>query len=137
MMAQTKRGLVSRGAAKPRAALATLRFDEFRGGRETVTHQYRTWRKQADHSALARLIGAGDGLDRLHSGEKPGEAASEVLEVTDLEKPGGLAMVWSIWDRARERMERERADDAYGAWESANRRPGQSIEEWLTYLRAR
>ncbi len=26
--------------------MATLRFDEFRGGRETTTHQHRSWRKQ-------------------------------------------------------------------------------------------
>ena len=32
-------------------------------------------------------------------------------------------------------MEHERADDAYCAWESAHRKPGQSIDEWLTYLR--
>ncbi len=44
-------------------------------------------------------------------------------------------MVWSILDRAHERMEHERADDAYGIWESEHRRPGSSIEEWLTYLR--
>ena len=59
----------------------------------------------------------------------------EVLEVADLEKPGGLAMVWTILDRAHERMDHERADDAYTAWEAARRKPGQTIEEWLTYLR--
>ncbi len=39
----------------------------------------------------------------------------EGLEVKDFEQPGGLAMVCSILDRARERLEHERANDAYGA----------------------
>ena len=55
--------------------------------------------------------------------------------MSDLEKPTGLEMVWKILDRAHERMEHERADDAYGAWESAHRKPGQSMDERLTYLR--
>ena len=29
----------------------------------------------------------------------------------------------------------KRVDDAYGAWESAHRKPGQPIDEWITYLR--
>ena len=47
MMAETHRELANRGGAtKPKHGLATLRLDEFRGGRETTTHQYRSWRKQ-------------------------------------------------------------------------------------------
>ncbi len=57
----------------------------------------------------------------------------EILEVKDLEQPGGLAMIWSILDRAHEPMEHERADGADAAWETAHRRACSSIEEWLTY----
>ena len=59
----------------------------------------------------------------------------EILEVSDLEKPTGQDICRKILDRAHQSMEHERADDAYGAWESARRKPGQSIDEWLTYLR--
>ena len=31
---------------KPRSVLATLNLEEFRGGCETTTHQYRAWKKQ-------------------------------------------------------------------------------------------
>ncbi len=44
-------------------------------------------------------------------------------------------MAWAFWARAHERVEHERADDAYAAWESAHRRADQPVEEWLTYLR--
>ncbi len=112
-MAETQRELVNRGAAKPTTALATLRLDEFRGGRETTTHQYRCWRKQVQ--ITQRLHGLSDPeMALIIYTQAKGRAKQllEVLEVTDLEKPGGLAMVWSILDRTRERMEREKADDA-------------------------
>ena len=136
MMAETQRDLVGRGANKPKHGLSTLRLDEFRGGRETTTHQYRSWRKQVQ--IMQRLHGLTDPeMALVLYTQVKGRAKQllEVLELSDLEKPGGLAMVWSILDRAHERMEHERADDAYGAWESAHRRAGSSIEEWLTYLR--
>ena len=39
MMAETHRELANcGGATKPKHGLATLRLDEFRGGRETTTH---------------------------------------------------------------------------------------------------
>ena len=140
MLAETQRELVSRagptGPMKPKTALASLKLEEFRGGRETTTHQYRSWRKQV--LIVQRLYGLSDPeMALLIYTQVKGRAKQllEVLEVTDLEKPEGLAMVWAILDRAHERMEHERADDAYSAWESARRKPGQSIEEWLTYLR--
>ena len=34
------------GERKPRTALASVKLEEFRGGRETTTHQYRAWKKQ-------------------------------------------------------------------------------------------
>ena len=137
MMAETHREIESRSATtKPKHGLATLRLDEFRGGRETTTHQYRSWRKQV--LITQRLHGLSDPeLALVMYTQVKGRAKQllEILEVKDLEQPGGLAMIWSILDRAHERMEHERADDAYAAWETAHRRAGSSIEEWLTYLR--
>jgi hypothetical protein len=124
------------GATKPKHGLATLRLDEFRSGRETTTHQYRSWRKQV--LITQRLHGLSDPeLALVMYTQVKGWAKQllEILEVKDLEQPGGLAMIWSILDRAHERTEHERADDAYAAWETAHRRAGSSIEEWLTYLR--
>ena len=137
ILAETQHELATKvGSVKPRAALATLRLEEFRGGRETTTHQYRAWRKQMQ--ITQRLYGLPDAeLALIIYTQVKGRAKHllEVLEVTDLEKPGGREMVWQILDRAHERMEHERADDAYSAWESAHRKPGQSMDEWLTYLR--
>ena len=137
IMAQTQHELASnKGSVKPRTALATLKLEEFRGGRETTTRQYREWRKQV--LITQRLHGLTDTETAfIIYNQVKGRAKQllEVLEVTDLENPGGLEMIWKILDRAHERMEHERADDAYHAWETAHRKPGQTMEEWLTYLR--
>ena len=141
ILAETQLELATKGTnnpVKPRAALATLKLEEFRGGRETTTYQYRAWKKQA--MITQKLYGLTDAeLALIIYTQARGRAKQllEILEVDDLEKPDGLEMVWKILDRAHERMEHERADDAYSAWESAHRKPGQSIDEWLTYLRKR
>ena len=129
LLAETQHELATKGgSAKPRTPLASLRLENFRGGREITTHQYRAWKKQAQ--IVHKLYGLGDS-------EVKGRAKQllDILEVSDLEKPTGLEMVWKILDRAHDRMEHERADDAYSAWETARRKPGQSIDQWATYLR--
>ena len=138
ILAETQLELATKGGSggKPRGVLASLKLEEFRGGRETTTRQYRAWKKQT--VITQKLYGLTDAeLALIIYTQVRGRAKQllEILEVTDLEKPDGLEMVWKILDRAHERMEHERADDAYGAWESAHRKPGQSIDEWLTYLR--
>ena len=46
-LAETQHELATKsGSVKPRTALASLRLEEFRGGREVTTHQYRAWKKQ-------------------------------------------------------------------------------------------
>ena len=98
---------------KPRA---TYSLDECRSGRETTTHQYHNWRKQMQ--ITQRLHGLSDyeiALTIYTQEKRRAKQVLEVLEVSDLEKPGGLHMVWAILDRAHERMEHERADDAYSA----------------------
>ena len=137
ILAETQLELATKGSGhKPCGALATLKLEEFRGGRETTTHQYRAWKKQT--MITQKLYGLSDAeLALIIYTQVRGRAKQllEILEVADLEKPDGSDMVWKILDRAYDRVEHERADDAYGAWESAHRKPGQSIDEWLTCLR--
>ena len=46
LLAETQHELAAKsGSVKPRTALASLRVEEFRGGREVTTHQYRAWKK--------------------------------------------------------------------------------------------
>ena len=138
ILAETQLELATKGGGgqKPRSALATLKLEDFRGGREATTHQYWAWKKQT--VITQKLYGLSDAeLALIIYTQVRGRAKQllDILEVVDLEKPGGLEMVWQILDRAHERMEHERADDSYSAWESAHRKPGQSLDEWLTYLR--
>ena len=47
LLVETQQELASKGGSvKPRTALAQLRLEEFRGGREVTTHQYRAWKTQ-------------------------------------------------------------------------------------------
>ena len=137
ILAETQLELATKsGDRKSRTALASLKLEEFRGGRETTTHKYRAWKKQT--VITQELYGLTDAeLALTIYSQVRGRAKQllEVLEVSDLKRPDGLATVWKILDRAHEQMEHERADDAYGAWEQARRKPGQTIDEWLTYLR--
>ena len=52
-----------------------------------------------------------------------------------MEKPDGLQIVWRILDQAHEKMEHERMDEAYTNWEMARRRHGQSMDEWISYVK--
>ena len=60
--------------------------------------------------------------------------ALEILEISDLEQDDDLDMVWRILDRSHEKMEHERANDAYENWSHARRRHAQPMEEWINYL---
>ncbi len=122
--------MASRAATRPRAASAILRLDEFRGGRETTTHQNRSRRKQVEITQRLHSLSDPEMVLIIYSqAKRRAKQLLEFLEVTDLERPGGLAMVWLILHRAHERVEHEMADDAYETLKSAHRRPRQSIEE--------
>ena len=123
MLAETQQELATKsGSAKPRTTLASLRLEELRGGREVTTHQYRAWKKQTPIIHKLHDLKDSELAFIVYSQEKGRtKQLLEILEASDLEKPTGLEMVWKILDRAHERMEHERADDAYGAWESAHR----------------
>ena len=66
-----------------------------------------------------------------------GEAKSllEALEVADLQRDDSLAMIWSLLDSAHHKTQHERSEDAYAAWEKAHRLPGQTTQQWMTYLK--
>ena len=119
LLAETQYELATRSTAqphKPRGALASLKLEEFRGGRETTTHQYRAWKKST--VIIQKLYALTDAeLPLVIYTQVKGRAKQllEILEVSDLEKPGGLEMVWKVLDRAHEKMEHERAADTYGA----------------------
>ena len=71
---------------KPRMALATLKLEEFRGGREVTKHQYRAWKKQAQ--ITQRLHGRTDtemAFIIYNQAKARVKKVLEVLEVDDLE----------------------------------------------------
>ena len=48
ILAETQLELATKsGERRPRMAVTNLKLEEFRGGREIITHQYRAWKKQA------------------------------------------------------------------------------------------
>jgi hypothetical protein len=51
----------------------------------------------------------------------------ELLETRDLQQDDALEMVWRLLDNAHEKLAHERADEAYANWESAHRKPSQSM----------
>ncbi len=73
--------------------MATLKLEEFRGGRETTTHQHRNWRKQLHITQRLHGLLNSEMALIIYMQVKGRAKQLEVLEVTDLEKPGGLAMV--------------------------------------------
>ena len=96
ILAETQLELATKaGERRPRTAVSTVKLEEFRGGRETTTHQYRAWRKQA--VITQELYGLTDAeLALIIYSQVRGRARQllEVLEVSDLKRPDGLATVW-------------------------------------------
>ena len=137
-IAETQRDMAARltGGGEPKRNLANIRLDEFSGGADVSARAYRMWKKSV--FAKARLHKLTDSeLALVIYTEVKGKAKEllEILEISDLERPDGLDMVWQILDQAHEKMEHERADDAYDGWESARRRHGQSMEEWISHIK--
>ena len=58
----------------------------------------------------------------------------EVLELEDLTAPGALSTSWSLLEVVHANMAHERAYDAYAKWETAHRRHGQPMGEWVTHI---
>ena len=57
------------------------------------------------------------------------------MELQDLERDDILQVIWQILDRNYEQLIHERVDDAYSAWDNLSRRPGQSMEDYITRVR--
>ena len=137
-IAETQRDMAARlnGGGESKRNLANIRLDEFYGGTGVSARTYRMWKKSV--LAKARLHRLTDSeLALVIYTEVKGKAKEllEILEISDLEGPDGLEMVWQILDQAHEKMEHERADDAYDGWENARRKHGQSMEEWISYIK--
>ena len=137
-IAETQRDMAARltGGGESKRNLANIRLDEFSGGADVSARAYRMWKKSV--YAKARLHKLTDSeLALIIYTEVKGKAKEllEILEISDLERPDGLDMVWQILDQAHEKMEHERADDAYDGWENARRRHGQSMEEWISNIK--
>ena len=119
-----------------RRNLAKISIEDFYGGGTVTTHHYRMFNKHV--SAVQKLHGLMDSeLALVLYTQVKGKAKQslEILDLEDLEKDDGLAMVWKIMDQSHEKMEHERADDAYENWESARRKHAQSMDEWILYLK--
>jgi len=135
MMAKTQRDLVSQKEHRQgdtghhKKNLASVKIEEFSGEKGTSAYQYRSWKKSVE--VTRRLHSLTDHeLALLLFTQLKGQAKKrvDVMELTDLERPDILDVMWDILDRHYEQMHHERVDDAYNAWDSLHRRPGQSME---------
>ena len=140
MMAETQQRLGAVGDKKDVGALrsrtiANVHLDEFYGGRQVTSYQYRQWKKHVEVVKQLYQLTDTELAFAIYTQVK-GEAKRllEVLEIEDLQAAGSLELIWSLLDSARAKMAHERADDAYHSWESAHRRHGQSMGEWIVYL---
>ncbi len=116
--------------------LTQIKIDDFSGGKTVTTKQYHAWKKSIGiKQRLHNLTDKELGLILLDQVKGEAKVLLDVLDVEDMELEGGLSMLWSILDKAHEQLEHERADDAYASYEKASRRPGQSMDSWITYLR--
>ena len=116
--------------------LASVRIEEFNGGSGVSVHSYRMWKKSV--LATSRLYKLTEQeLALVIYTQVKGKAKNmlDIFEIDDLERPDGLDMVWKILDQAHENMEHERADEAYANWEQARRRHGQSMDEWISFVK--
>ena len=116
--------------------LAGIKIEEFGGEKGTIPHAYRQWKKSVEVTKRLHLLGDQD-LAMIMYTQLAGLAKKrvEILEIQDLERDDILQVLWQILDRNYEQMTHERADDAYNAWDNVSRRPGQSMEDYITRLR--
>jgi len=129
-------GKVGNSGHEPRRNLAAIKLEEFTGGSGTTVHAYRTWKKSVQATArLYKLTDAELALVIYTQVKGKAKTMLDILEIQDLEGKEGLNMVWRILDQAHEKMEHERMDEAYANWEQARRKHGQSMDEWITYLK--
>jgi hypothetical protein len=123
------------GGKKAVKNLTSVRLPEFRGGKSVTTKEYRLWRKMAmAHMQLHRLEPSEMALLLYLSVAGEARETLEILAVSDLLKEDGLALVWKLLDQAHEQLDFERLEEGYRNWETAHRRPQQSMDSWISRL---
>ena len=113
-----------------------MKIAEFCGDKGTSAYSYRQWKKSVE--VTRRLHGLEDrDLAMIIYTQLKGMAKKrvEVLEISDLEREDILQVVWEILDRNYEQLHHDRVDDAYYAWDNLHRKPGQSMEDYITRVR--
>lgn len=58
-----------------------------------------------------------------------------MLTEEDLDAEDSLVLTWQVLDKAHEKTEDVRADDAYSKWDSSVRKHGQEMDEWIAYVK--
>eukprot|EP00971_Amphidinium_carterae_P265862 5273952-Amphidinium_carterae.2 len=121
--------------ARPKTSLSSIKLDRFDGNR-TNREAYRQWRKvilahqhlyQLDTSELAMLIylaTAGEARETIN-----------VLTIDELRSDTGLQRLWDLLNAAYDAPEADRFETARAKYEQCRRRPGQSIDSYITELR--
>ena len=141
MLAKTQRDLVRKATGGDHGDgrsknLASVKIEEFFGEKGTSAYSYRQWKKSVEVTRRSHELND-QKLAMIMYTQLKGMAKKrvEILELTDLERPDVLQIIWEILDRSYEQLQHERVDDAYHAWDSLHRRPGQSMEDYITRVR--
>ena len=140
MLAQTQRDLGARTGGAPKEEhkrnLAGIKIEDFGGENGTSAYAYRQWKKSVEVTKKLHALGDHE-LAMIMYTQLKGMAKKrvEILEMQDLERDDILQVMWQILDRNYEQMIHERADDAYIALYNLSRRPGQSMEDYITRVR--
>ena len=137
-LAATQHELATKGGGSHKGSrnLSSIRLDDFDGGRGVSAHQYRMWKKEVEVcKELNQLSNPETAMLIYRTVKGRAKQLLSILEVSDLKAEKGLDMIWTLLDQAHEKMAHERTDDVNKNWEKASRRPGQSMDEWTTYVR--
>ena len=140
MLAKNQRELVRKTSGhndfEKKRSLASVKIEDFYGDKGTSAYAYRQWKKSVQVTKRLNQL-SGQEMAMIIYTQLKGTAKRkvEILELTDLERSDIWQVIWEILDRNYEQLHHERADDAYHAWDSLHRRPGQSMEDYITRAR--
>ena len=115
--------------------LASVKLDEFSGGRSTTAKAYRAWKRSVEAIRVLHGLTESELAILIYLSVK-GDAKMclDVLEVEDLQGADGLQLVWELLDGHHEQLSHDRLDDSYRAWETAHRNHGEPMDMWLSRL---
>ena len=103
-------------------SVANVKLLPFDGSKAITNQQYQEWRK--DVYIKKDLYNIKDQqLAQLIYSQVTGEAKMRLrlLTIEDLQRPNSLSVIGKIFDKARAKTEKERADKAYATWDTINR----------------